>query len=155
MDVAPERWPKSRFWNLSCDLWGAILGRYRDTDSVARRKKGGSPRDIAANWQKMDECTRPSLLDSSVWTGKAYRLCLGAFEEEPRGNPSGLATTIYRGPQRIRIYISNCDAEPELARPLQSGGDHIHPYRTKWSFPRHRLLHILCRLARCTRLRQP
>ena len=90
----------------------------------------------------------PSLLEHSVWTSKVHHLCLGVIEEEPRGNPSGLAAKIYRAAPRSRIYISNCDAEPEQTRPLQTRRFHTQPHRTKCSFPRNTLLLIVSSLTR-------
>jgi len=60
--------------------------------------------------------------------------CLGANEEEARGNPSGLAVTIFRAAFRSRIYVSNRETYPALTKALQKGGVHIHPYmvRGQW-----------------------
>jgi hypothetical protein len=60
-----------------------------------------------------------------VWTGTAASRCLGGIEDEARGNPSGLAATMYRAASESRIYVSNRDAR---TRPSQTVAIRRGPY---------------------------
>jgi len=56
--------------------------------------------------------------------------CLGANEEDSRGNPSGLAATILRAALKSRISVRNREANPALTKAMQKGRAHIRAHMT-------------------------